>query len=111
ARDLLELRWRERRAPAARVEHGGILRVECLLGKRLPLHEIDEVGGHIHDPFAFLTYIEKPLRPDERRAGDGLRKMVHALFHDRRFRRRAACELAEELAVLRERSLEHRGDL
>ncbi len=80
-------------------------------GKQRPLHEIDQVRADVVQPFALLDRVEKPRRPDVRRARHHFHQVVHALHVDAGIRFGALDDLAKHLRVVDERALQHRGDL
>ena len=111
-RHLRELRRADHGGPALRAENLDVLReIQDLAGEALPLHEIDEVRGDVDEAFALLRHVEEPRRPLDRRAGDPLGKVVHALLDDSRLAHGALQQLPEHGGNPRERLLQHRGDL
>ena len=66
---------------------------------------------HVDDASALLLRVEEPLRALELRTGDHLGEIVDADLGDRWVVRRARLERAKQLDLLRQRALQHGGDL
>src|SRR5580692_6586694 len=83
--DTLEIGLRNYGRPAPRaLELNVFLIIDAVVGKRGPLHQIDDVRADVGEPFAVLVHVEKPDRPPQGHARYDLHQVMNAARRHRR---------------------------